>query len=72
MSGIGRNQIISDIPNALLLVSPMSHPMTSHRWHILPPIAPVFFVEKMLYFFCSVFLRPLYYSFTPSLNNECC
>jgi len=53
MSGIGRNQIISEIPNALLLGSPVSHPMTSHRWHILPPTALVFLLKKMLHFFCS-------------------
>jgi len=46
MSGIGRNQIISHIPNALLLGSPVSHPMTSHRRHILPPTAPVFSLKK--------------------------
>lgn len=70
MSGIVQNEIISDIPNALMLGSTVSHHMTSYRWHILPLTAPIFLLKNVTFLLFS-FLRPLYYSFTPAPNNEC-
>jgi len=62
MSGIGRNQIISDIPNTLLLGSP------SESSYDITPVAyiaansPGIFAEKNVLFLLFSILRPLYYS----------